>query len=196
MAGLHDPLPTLRRYPRGCRRTARGRCGSLFLHRISPPTPCQSPGALPQFLVLSSQIGLVKKAANGASQCIRIGGTGSINDLQLFRADKRRRAGASPWPAPIRCWGVSKPSTAAGAAACAANGYSLHSERSGGPVARFKPTGEDDKIRVLAWLASREMGCQWTVRRPHHDARPRPELYRFKPVPLDSLLIQMKNAQS
>src|SRR3954453_17062657 len=53
MAGLHDPLPTLRRYPPGGRRPARGPCGSLFLHRISPPTPCQSPGALPQFLVLS-----------------------------------------------------------------------------------------------------------------------------------------------
>jgi hypothetical protein len=32
----------------------------------------------------------------------------------------------------------------------AANGYSLYSERSGGPVARLKPTGED-KVRVLAW---------------------------------------------
>jgi hypothetical protein len=31
MAGLHVPLPTLRLHPRGCRRTARGRCGSLFL---------------------------------------------------------------------------------------------------------------------------------------------------------------------
>ena len=55
MAGLRAPLPTLRRYPRGCRRTARGRCGSLLLHRsgLSPPTPCRSPGALPRFLVLS-----------------------------------------------------------------------------------------------------------------------------------------------
>jgi hypothetical protein len=33
----------------------------------------------------------------------------------------------------------------------AANGYSLYRERSGGPIARFKPTGEDDKVRVLAW---------------------------------------------
>jgi hypothetical protein len=33
MAGLHVPLPTLRRHPRGCLRTAWGRCGSLFLHR-------------------------------------------------------------------------------------------------------------------------------------------------------------------
>ena len=33
MAGLHVPLPTLRRHPHGCLRTARGRCGSLLLHR-------------------------------------------------------------------------------------------------------------------------------------------------------------------
>src|SRR6185436_19813096 len=48
MAGLHAPLPTLRRHPRGRRRTARGRCGSLLLHRsgLAPPTPCRSPGAL------------------------------------------------------------------------------------------------------------------------------------------------------
>ena len=49
MAGLRPPLPTLRRRPRGRRRTARGRCGSPLLHRIglSPTTPCQSPGAHP-----------------------------------------------------------------------------------------------------------------------------------------------------
>src|SRR5260370_1168427 len=48
MAGLYAPLPTLRRRPRGRPRTARGRCGSLLLHRsgLSPPTPCRSPGAL------------------------------------------------------------------------------------------------------------------------------------------------------
>jgi len=34
MAGLHVPLPTLRRHPRGCLRTAWGRCGSLLLHRV------------------------------------------------------------------------------------------------------------------------------------------------------------------
>jgi len=47
MAGLYVPLPTLRRHPRGCLRTARGRCGSLFLHRsgLAPLTPCRSPGA-------------------------------------------------------------------------------------------------------------------------------------------------------
>ena len=48
MAGLRPPLPTLRRRPYGRHRTARGRCGSLLLHRVglSPTTPCRSPGAL------------------------------------------------------------------------------------------------------------------------------------------------------
>ena len=48
MAGLYAPLPTLRRRPRGRLRTARGRCGSLLLHRsgLPPHTPCRSPGAL------------------------------------------------------------------------------------------------------------------------------------------------------
>ena len=47
MAGLCPPLPTLHRWPRGQRRTARGRCGSLLLHRVElpPTTPRQSPGA-------------------------------------------------------------------------------------------------------------------------------------------------------
>jgi hypothetical protein len=42
------PLPTLHPRPHGRRRTARGRCGSLLLHRsgLAPPTPCRSPGAL------------------------------------------------------------------------------------------------------------------------------------------------------
>src|SRR5438876_11779967 len=48
LAGLCPPLPTLRRRPYGRQRTARGRCGSLLLHRsgLAPPTPCRSPGAL------------------------------------------------------------------------------------------------------------------------------------------------------
>src|SRR3982750_74823 len=49
MAGLHGPLPTLRPWPRGQTRTARGRRGSLLLRRIglSPTAPGRSPGALP-----------------------------------------------------------------------------------------------------------------------------------------------------
>jgi hypothetical protein len=48
MAGLHAPLPTLRRHPRGGLRTARGRYGLLALYRngLAPSTPCRSPGAL------------------------------------------------------------------------------------------------------------------------------------------------------
>jgi len=47
MAGLHAPLPTLRLHPRERLRTARGRCGSLLLHRsgLAPPTLCRPPGA-------------------------------------------------------------------------------------------------------------------------------------------------------
>jgi hypothetical protein len=47
MAGLYVPLPTLRRHPHECLRTARGRCGSLHLHRsgLAPPIPCRSSGA-------------------------------------------------------------------------------------------------------------------------------------------------------
>src|ERR1035437_1746182 len=39
MAGLCAPLPTLRRHPRGCQRTARGRCGLLLLHRSELASP-------------------------------------------------------------------------------------------------------------------------------------------------------------
>src|SRR3954454_2565243 len=100
-----------------------------------------------------SQVGLVNKAANGASQCIRIGGTGSIDGLRLFRANNRCRAGASPGPDPMleRIEAFNRSGGGGVVVRRAANGYSLYSERSGGPVARLKPTGEDDKVRVLAW---------------------------------------------
>ncbi len=51
MAGLCAPLPTLRRRPHGRPRTARGRCGSLLLHRdrLSPSVPRRSPGALSNY---------------------------------------------------------------------------------------------------------------------------------------------------
>jgi hypothetical protein len=46
--GLRDPLPTLCRYPRRQLRKARGRSGSLLLHRsgLALLTPRRSPGAL------------------------------------------------------------------------------------------------------------------------------------------------------
>ena len=30
-------------------------------------------------------------------------------------------------------------------------GYTLYSRRTGGPVARLRPTGEGDRVRVLRW---------------------------------------------
>jgi antitoxin (DNA-binding transcriptional repressor) of toxin-antitoxin stability system len=36
-----------------------------------------------------------------------------------------------------------------------ARGYSLRSTRTGEPVARLKPTGEDDKVQVLWWNGQR-----------------------------------------
>src|SRR6185437_5073973 len=70
MASLHDPLPTLRPAPRGTRRTARGRCDSLRLHRrgLAPPTPCRSPGALPTVLPVT-----VRGKADHLAQECRIG---------------------------------------------------------------------------------------------------------------------------
>src|SRR6266567_4462582 len=68
MAGLHVPLPTLRRHPHGCLRTARGRCGSLLLHRsgLPPPTPCRSPGA-PTVMLGTSRLNLKSKEPTSAS---------------------------------------------------------------------------------------------------------------------------------
>ncbi len=43
MAGLHDPLPTLRRYPHGDRRTARGRCVCRGRSGSYLPPPAQIP---------------------------------------------------------------------------------------------------------------------------------------------------------
>ena len=73
-----------------------------------------------------------------------------------------------------------------------ASGYSLHSERSGGPAEANRRGRQGPCSR----LASRKMGRQRAIRRPNHDARPRPGLYLFKPVLLDLRLIQPKNAQS
>jgi len=80
MAGLYAPLPTLRRYPRGSLRTARGRCGSLILHRngLSPLTPCRSPGAPTVML---------------ERFCSRLGRSASFPPVShLFPAWQRRRS--------------------------------------------------------------------------------------------------------
>ena len=96
-----------------------------------------------------SQVGLVKKATNGASQCIRIGGTGSISSCSEWTTVIERDM-ARPDPMLERLEAFNRSRGGGLVVRRAANGYSLYSERSGGPVARLKPTGEDDKVRVLA----------------------------------------------
>src|SRR5437764_542934 len=62
--------------PYGCQRTARGRCGSLLLHRsgLAPPTPCRSPGALrvlppqPRSLVSVGHVWAAELCATAARQ--------------------------------------------------------------------------------------------------------------------------------
>src|SRR5215208_3442842 len=69
MAGLHGPLPTLRPWPGGQTRTARGRRGSLLLRRIglSPTTPRRSPGALPN-PTANDPLGQSPHARNGTNR--------------------------------------------------------------------------------------------------------------------------------
>ncbi len=55
--------------------------------------------------------------------------------------DLRARIEAYPWPA-----------GRGGIEMVRANkGYTLHSLRTGGPVARLRPTGQGDKVQVLWW---------------------------------------------
>ena len=51
----------------------------------------------------------------------------------------RERIAAHPWP----CGGVE--------VIRANRGYTLYSRRTGGQVARLRPTGEDDDVQVLWW---------------------------------------------
>jgi hypothetical protein len=55
--------------------------------------------------------------------------------------DMRARIEAYPWP-PQR----------GGVEVVRANkGYTLYSRRTGGPVARLRPTGQGDRVQVLSW---------------------------------------------
>src|SRR4029077_3967593 len=69
MAGLCAPLPTLRRRPYGLRRPARGRYGSLLLHRIglAPTARCRSPGALRKILYVISKNVLTREGSRSQS---------------------------------------------------------------------------------------------------------------------------------
>src|SRR5262249_53022517 len=90
MAGICPPLPTLRRRPYGRQRTARGRCGSLHLHRsgLAPPTPCRSPGAL---RVLPPQPASPVSLAGGPPKSAQIGPIRRIR-LSLRVPDRATKA--------------------------------------------------------------------------------------------------------
>src|SRR5918912_4601155 len=92
MAGLRAPLPTLRRAPRGDRRTARGQCGSLDLHcrGLPPPTPCRSPGALP--LAKSAQA-----VASAAKRDVRVAARGVARNQAASRSRLTAAAVATCW---------------------------------------------------------------------------------------------------
>ncbi len=52
-----------------------------------------------------------------------------------------------PWASGSR----STPGRAAASRWCANRGYTLYSRRTGGQVARLRPTGEGDDVQVLWW---------------------------------------------
>jgi hypothetical protein len=58
----------------------------------------------------------------------------------------RERIAAHPWP----CGGVE--------VIRSNRGYTLYSQRTGGQVARLRPTGEDDDVQVLWWR-----GTSWAT---------------------------------
>ena len=59
----------------------------------------------------------------------------------MVKADAmRERIAAYPWP----CEGVE-------VVVRANRGYTLYSQRTGGQVARLRPTGQDDDVQVLWW---------------------------------------------
>jgi hypothetical protein len=69
MAGLRNPLSTLRHVPRGTPRMTRGRCDSLRLHRrgLSPLTSCRSPGAPVHPISCDDQASLLPFIRRGAN---------------------------------------------------------------------------------------------------------------------------------
>ena len=69
----------------------------------------------------------------------------------------RERIAAHPWPR-------------GGVEVIRANrGYTLYRRRTGGPVARLRPTGKADNVQVL--VAARDLGHAGRLRTPHPAAR-------------------------
>src|SRR3954447_548650 len=85
----------------------------------------------------------------------------------------RERIAAHPWP----CGGVE--------VIRANRGYTLYSRRTGGQVARLRPTGENDDVRVLWWHG---LGHAGRLRTPDHAAQPGTQLRRHRELLLDQCL--------
>src|SRR5262249_31103086 len=110
MAGLCAPLPTLRCRLRRRPRTARGRCGSLLLHRIglAPTTRCRSPSALRKILDTtgfddSTRVAVIRIAGQRpgvqhelATWCPGIGGDEASLHTELVRRAGLALADAVP----------------------------------------------------------------------------------------------------
>jgi hypothetical protein len=71
-----------------------------------------------------------------------------------------------------------------------AGGYTLRSTRTGGPIARLRPTGRDGKVRVLCLVERRALGPLRSAWRPDHDPRQGSRLRHLRAGLLDLHLIR------
>src|SRR3954468_12296840 len=94
--------------------------------------------------------------------------------VTMARTDAmRERIAAHPWPR----GGVE--------VIRAHRGYMLYSRRTGGQIARLRPTGENDDVRVLWWHG---LGHAGRLRTPDHAAQPGTQLRRHRELLLDQCL--------
>src|SRR5262249_50752075 len=140
MAGLCSPLPTLRHL----RRTARGRCGSLLLHRsgLSPPTPCRFNR---RTLLLPQQRTNLAASPKTTAMC-------QLNKCDL---DRRRR------PTPIWRAGMNDDTVVADLAVAlcnAAQTQKLHRSRDArnAPASRSEDLGIERYQRVVIALSQQK----------------------------------------
>src|SRR5262249_36530911 len=138
MAGLCAPLPTLRCHLHRRPRTARGRCGSLLLHRIglAPTTHCRSPGALRKILDTTNAIDVI----------------GILSDLFILHgipAHIRSDNGSEFVAKAVRRTVTSRASTRAFATSCSTAKSSTRSER---PESSSRAGGSTNTIRPHASL--------------------------------------------
>src|SRR5215210_6869410 len=112
-------------------------------------------------------------AQASASGLLRVGRTMPEEVGSMAGADPtRERIEAFPWPR-------------GGVEVVRANrGYTLYSRRTGGQVARLRPTGKSDDVQVLWWRRNR-LGHPRRFRARHHAAQRSPRLRRHRKLLLD-----------